>query len=237
MFSGSQPHGADHPEFSGYRPLNPVVRPSSFVVRSTRPFEWKGTTTLVYKPTGTGFKNIVRKVLLGEGESDLPFQVRYFEIGRGGYSSLESHHHRHAVVVIRGRGKIFLKTRVHDLRPYDSVYIGKDAVHQFHQVGAWTVRIFVHGRRGATAKHLCRRRRRRNCGGNTKRKVCESMMKIRPCVNSASKPDAPCRAHSGRRNRRAAVPIYQTTSYVFDDTDFAAQLSRSNSTATSTRGS
>ena len=135
MFSGSQPHGADHPEFSGYRPLNPVVRPSSFVVRSTRPFEWKGTTTLVYKPTGTGFKNIVRKVLLGEGESDLPFQVRYFEIGRGGYSSLESHHHRHAVVVIRGRGKIFLKTRVHDLRPYDSVYIGKDAVHQFHQVG------------------------------------------------------------------------------------------------------
>ena len=35
----------------------------------------------------------------------------------------------------------------------------------------------------------------------------------------------------------AAVPIYQTTSYVFDDTDFAAQLSRANSTATSTRGS
>lgn len=94
--------------------------------------------TLVYKPTAegrAGFKDIVRRVVLGGEESDLPFQVRYFELRRGGYSSLESHRHRHAVVVIRGRGKMFLKNRVYDLKPFDSVYIGKNAIHQFHQAG------------------------------------------------------------------------------------------------------
>ncbi len=89
----------------------------------------------MYKPTGTGFKNIIRRVILGEKEPDLPFQVRYFEMRRGGYSSLECHTHRHAVVIIRGRGKMFLKNRLHDLKPFDSVYIGKNVIHQFHQVG------------------------------------------------------------------------------------------------------
>lgn len=105
------------------------------VVRFKKPFAWKGVPTLVYKPTGAGFKNIVRRVVLGEKETDLPFQVRYFELAPGGYSSLESHRHRHAVVVIRGRGKMFLKNRVHDLKAFDSVYIGKNVVHQFHQTG------------------------------------------------------------------------------------------------------
>lgn len=91
--------------------------------------------TLVYKPTGAGFKNIIRRVVLGEKETDLSFQIRYFEIRRGGYSSLECHAHRHAVIVIRGRGKMFLKTRVHDLKLFDAVYIGKNVIHQFHQTG------------------------------------------------------------------------------------------------------
>lgn len=105
------------------------------VVRFKRSFEWRGVPTLVYKPAGTGFKNIVRRVVLGEKESDLPFQVRYFEMGRGGYSSLECHNHRHAVVVIRGRGKMFLQKWVYDLKPFDAVYIGKKLIHQFHQTG------------------------------------------------------------------------------------------------------
>lgn len=108
---------------------------SGAVVKSRRNFRWQGVPTLIYKPTGTGFKNIIRRVVLGEHESDLPFQVRYFEMRAGGYSSLERHNHRHAVVVIRGRGKMFLKNRVHDLKPFDAVYIGKNTVHQFHQIG------------------------------------------------------------------------------------------------------
>jgi len=105
------------------------------VVRARRGFRWQGVPTLIYKPAGTGFKNIIRRVVLGNREPDLPFQVRYFEIRNGGYSSLERHAHRHAVVIIRGRGKMFLKNKVHDLKPFDAVYIGRNAVHQFHQVG------------------------------------------------------------------------------------------------------
>ncbi|MBI4177795.1 cupin domain-containing protein [bacterium] len=105
------------------------------VVRGLPGFRWKGVPTLVYRPAGSGFKNIIRRVVLGEKEVDLPFQVRYFEMRRGGYSSLECHRHRHAVVVIRGRGKMFLKNRVHDLKPFDAVYIGKNVIHQFHQAG------------------------------------------------------------------------------------------------------
>ena len=105
------------------------------IVRSKRNFEWQGVSTLVYKPAGPGFKNIIRRVILGGEESDLPFQVRYFEMRKGGYSSLECHNHRHAVIVIRGRGKMFLKNRVHNLKPFDAVYIGKNLIHQFHQVG------------------------------------------------------------------------------------------------------
>lgn len=105
------------------------------VIRAERGFRWKGVDTLVYKPAGSGFKNIIRRVLLGHHEKDLPFQVRYFEIKNGGYSSLECHNHRHAVVVLRGRGKMFLKNRVYDLKFLDAVYIGKNVIHQFHQVG------------------------------------------------------------------------------------------------------
>lgn len=115
--------------------MTPAARRNLSVVRSKKSFEWQGVPTLVYKPTGTGFKNIIRRVILGEKESDLPFQIRYFEIRPGGYSSLECHNHRHAVVVIRGKGKMFLKSRVHDLKPFDSVYIGKNVIHQFHQAG------------------------------------------------------------------------------------------------------
>ena len=105
------------------------------VVKSQPGFRWRGVPTLVYKPAGTGFRNIIRRVVLGADKSDLPFQVRYFEIAGGGYSSLECHNHRHAVVVVRGRGKMFLKNKVHDLKPFDAVYIGKNIVHQFHQTG------------------------------------------------------------------------------------------------------
>lgn len=112
-----------------------TTRDDVAVVRALPDFKWKGVPTLVYKPAGTGFKNIVRRVVLGEKDTALPFQVRYFEMRRGGYSSLECHNHKHAVVVVRGRGKMFLKNRVLDLKPFDSVYIGKKVIHQFHQAG------------------------------------------------------------------------------------------------------
>lgn len=107
----------------------------AFVLRSHKSHKWKGVPTLVYKHSGSGFSNILRRNLFGTEKTILPFQVRYFEIGRGGYSSLERHDHIHVVIVVRGQGRVFLKDRVYSLKPFDSIYIGKTTIHQFHQVG------------------------------------------------------------------------------------------------------
>jgi len=112
-----------------------MPHPAATLIRSRGKFTWRGIPTLIYKPSGTGFKKIIRRVTLGEREPDLPFQIRYFEMRREGYSSLECHDHRHAVVVIRGRGRIFLRNKLYALKPFDSIYIGKNVVHQFYQTG------------------------------------------------------------------------------------------------------
>jgi len=44
-------------------------------------------------------------------EEPFNFVTRYFEIQPGGYSTLERHQHPHAVVVIRGRGRVMLGDR------------------------------------------------------------------------------------------------------------------------------
>lgn len=103
------------------------------VVKGAVDFKWKGVKTLVYKPTGGGFKNIIRRVVVaGPG---MPFEVRYFELRQGGYSSIECHRHHHAVIVLRGRGRVILKRKSHALKPFDAVYIGRGIVHQFRQSG------------------------------------------------------------------------------------------------------
>src|SRR2546427_2468983 len=60
-------------------------------------------------PYTTLFRS-TRQTLLGEGTGEEPFNfvTRYFEIQPGGYSTLERHQHPHAVVVLRGRGRVTL---------------------------------------------------------------------------------------------------------------------------------
>src|SRR6266508_3252117 len=66
-------------------------------------FSWEGITTEAYKPEGASFANILRNVIIGgHGESCL-FDLRYFEVEKGGYSSLEKHGHEHVVICVRGK--------------------------------------------------------------------------------------------------------------------------------------
>jgi S-methyl-1-thioxylulose 5-phosphate methylthiotransferase len=106
------------------------------VIRS-RNFRWEEIPTQEYKAEGTHFRGITRQVLLGEGEGegDLAFITRYFEMEPGGYSSLERHQHPHSVVVLRGTGKVILGDAVHDLAPFDCVYVAPGCLHQFHASG------------------------------------------------------------------------------------------------------
>ncbi len=90
-----------------------------------------------YKTEGTGFRDITRQTLLGEGEGEerLNFLTRYFEVQPGGYSSLEHHEHPHAVLIIRGEGEVILQDRVELLHLHDCVYISPHTWHQFHATG------------------------------------------------------------------------------------------------------
>ncbi len=100
-------------------------------------FRWQGVEVREYKAAGAPYKDVTRQTLLGEGEgeADLNFITRYFEIQPGGYSTLERHQHPHAVVVIRGRGRVALGERTYDLAPFDCVYVAPGAVHQFEASG------------------------------------------------------------------------------------------------------
>lgn len=94
---------------------------------------WAEVEPKPYKD-GTGpFRGVVRHTLLGgrESDSELSFEVRYFEVSPGGYSSLERHAHPHAVLVAKGRGKVRLGDRVESVAPMDVVYVAPGDVHRF----------------------------------------------------------------------------------------------------------
>lgn len=80
-----------------------------------------------------GWSDVIRHTLAG-GES-LAFQLRYFEIGPGGFSSLEKHHHAHTIIVLRGHGRVIAGREVFSVDPFDLVVIPAGAPHQFVNSG------------------------------------------------------------------------------------------------------
>ncbi len=102
-----------------------MIRPTS------DKFRWKDVDVLPYKEDGgTHFKSISRQTLFN-GENDLPVEFRYFEIGAGGHSTLEKHHHQHAVMIIRGSGQVFVGDKVTPINTHDIVHIPTLTWHQF----------------------------------------------------------------------------------------------------------
>ncbi|MBN8218588.1 MAG: cupin domain-containing protein [Spirochaetes bacterium] len=92
---------------------------------------WEGVETKVYKTEGTHFKDIVRRQLLGPETPATPFELRYFEIAPGGYSSLEIHEHTHTVIIARGRGHAILGDRAVEVDAHDVCHTGPGEAHQF----------------------------------------------------------------------------------------------------------
>jgi len=80
-------------------------------------FRWDGVPVREYKTGDVPYRDVTRQTLLGEGAGEEPFNfvTRYFEVQPGGYSTLERHQHPHAVVVIRGRGRVLLGERSYDI--------------------------------------------------------------------------------------------------------------------------
>lgn len=101
-----------------------VHRPQSGTLR------WRDVDLLEYKRAGTAsFRNVTRQVLFDDPA--LRCQLRYFEIGAGGHTTLERHVHAHAVVIQRGHGRALVGDRVYDVAAHDLVQVPSSTWHQF----------------------------------------------------------------------------------------------------------
>ena len=93
-------------------------------------FRWEGVELLAYKEEGSApFKAITRQVLFQRPE--LQCELRYFEMQRGGHSTLERHEHAHAVMIFRGRGTCLVGDEVREVAAPDLVFIPPMTWHQF----------------------------------------------------------------------------------------------------------
>lgn len=93
-------------------------------------FRWQDVELMRYKTDGVSpYKEVTRQVLFEDPA--IAAQLRYFEVSPGGYSTLERHDHAHAVLILRGRGKVLVGTEVHEVAQNDLVSIPSMAWHQF----------------------------------------------------------------------------------------------------------
>jgi len=98
-------------------------------VPETDPFRWAGIPVLAYKEEGSHFRDVTRQVLFdGEG---IGAELRYFEIAAGGWSTLERHQHVHAVLVVRGEGRVLIGDQVVAVAGHDLVRVPPVIWHQF----------------------------------------------------------------------------------------------------------
>jgi quercetin dioxygenase-like cupin family protein len=99
------------------------------------PHTWQGVAVQEYKLAAEHHCGVIRAVLAGDGDDRTAFQIRYFEISPGGFTTLERHRHEHVVVVLRGTGRVRLDDTWHEVGFGDTVYVAPDEVHQLRNDG------------------------------------------------------------------------------------------------------
>jgi ribulose-bisphosphate carboxylase large chain len=99
-------------------------------------FRWQGVPAMQYKEAAKHWQGVARMTLVGQGGEGTAFEMRYFEISPGGFSSLEHHAHEHAVFVLRGDGRVRLGAVEHDLHFGDFVYVAPHEAHQFRNTSS-----------------------------------------------------------------------------------------------------
>jgi mannose-6-phosphate isomerase-like protein (cupin superfamily) len=93
-------------------------------------WRWEAVELLRYKQEGSApFRDVTRQVLFADAAGGAEW--RYFEVAPGGWSTLERHEHTHAVMILRGRGRCLVGTRVHEVAEHDLVEVPPKAWHQF----------------------------------------------------------------------------------------------------------
>src|SRR5947199_491579 len=99
-------------------------------------FRWRGVEAQAYKfalggHRGMGWRDVSRFTLACPPVVPSGFELRYFELAAGGYSSLEQHGHVHCIVVLRGRGKALVAEEIIALEPLDVLYVPARTPHRW----------------------------------------------------------------------------------------------------------
>lgn len=94
------------------------------------PLRWRGIPEHIYKEEGSTFRDVTRRVLFGAAHGQ-GVEVRYFEVGPGGHTTLERHAHIHTVMPIAGAGRCLIGCRIVDIACLDLVYVPPWTWHQF----------------------------------------------------------------------------------------------------------
>ena len=98
-------------------------------VRHLGGFRWEGVAVEAYKPEGEPFRDVTRQLLFGAAQGGAS-ELRYFEVGAGGWTTLERHAHVHQVMVLRGRGRALVGDRIVELGPFDLLSVPPRTWHQ-----------------------------------------------------------------------------------------------------------
>ena len=94
-------------------------------------FHWDGRTPVAYKVNSElPFRDVSRTELIGTSGERTAFNLRFFEIGPGGHTSLEKHVHTHVVIGARGEGTLVSGEKRARIKPFDIAYVPPLQVHQ-----------------------------------------------------------------------------------------------------------
>ena len=116
-------------------PENNSCAPPASGVLSFDNFTWSDRVHEAYKQeNGPGFTGITRTELLGKTGASTAFDLRYFEIEPGGYSSFEKHRHEHVIIGVRGNGILIKNRKQIPIHPHDIGYIGPMEPHQLQNL-------------------------------------------------------------------------------------------------------
>ncbi len=99
-------------------------------------FTWSGRLTEEYKTNRCfDFSGINRQELIGKSGEKTSFDLRYFEIKPGGYSSLEKHVHEHVIIGVRGEGVLIKGDSSFNIAVHDIAYVSPLEKHQLRNDG------------------------------------------------------------------------------------------------------
>ncbi len=92
-------------------------------------YRWEGVTAEPLEMEGIA--GAVKNILIGDKEGAPHFIMRYFELEPGGHSRLETHPHEHEVIILRGEGEVQLGEDTIPVKPFDTVFVEGNGLHQF----------------------------------------------------------------------------------------------------------